>query len=94
MYLAKGRDAQPDFEADPALLPLPRSNAALELVRKFRAGPRSALIQQVHGGDMASFFLELLDIASQMQCYRLRVGRLRDTADLICDVVQRDMTAN
>jgi len=89
MYMAKGCYAQPDFEAAPALAPLSRSQAALELVRKFRAGPRSALICEVHKGDMKSFFLELLDIAGQMRCYRLQVGRLADTADLICDVVRR-----
>jgi len=88
MYLAKGRDAQPDFEAAPALAPLSSSQAALELVRKFRAGPRSALIQEIHGGDMASFFLELLEMTGRMRCYRLQVGRLGATADLICDVVQ------
>ncbi len=88
MYLAKGRDVQPDFGAAPALAPLSRSQAALELVRKFRAGPRSALIREVHKGDMASFFLELLQVAGRMRCYRLQVGRLEATADLICDVVR------
>jgi hypothetical protein len=65
-------------------------DAAIELVRHFRAGAGSALLEQEHGGSSSRLLLEVADRVKGLRCYRLQVGRLDAMADLICDLVSHD----
>ena len=59
------------------------------LLHHLRGGTGSALLQDGFQGSVARLALFLARLTSQMACFRLRVGRLRETADLVCQVVER-----
>jgi len=88
LNVIKGGEHSPDFQASPRLEPLSSAEATMELIRRFRGGPNSALLQQEHQGSAAQLFLEVADMVSEMECYRLLVGRLNEMADLVCDLVR------
>jgi len=85
--VVKGGERRPDFQVSPRLEPISSAEATMELIRRFRGGRNSALLQQEHQGSAVRLFLELADMVSQMGCYRLSVGRLDEMADLVCDLV-------
>lgn len=89
--LIKGGMPLPDFEASPHLMPISPAEAAMDLVRRFRGGQDSALLQKEHGGNAAHLFLEMAEMVSGLDCYRLSVGRLDQTADLICKLINAPM---
>jgi hypothetical protein len=82
----KGGQWAPDFETVPALEPMSAVDAAVELVRHFRGGPDSRLLQGAAAIGPSRLFLELAGLAGRLTPYRLRVGRLDAMADLICDL--------
>jgi hypothetical protein len=88
LHFMKGDEPPPDFDRPPILAPLPRAEAARELIRKFRAGPRSAVLQEVYGGDLGQMFLDLVELVRDVRCFRLQVGRLSETADTICEAME------
>jgi hypothetical protein len=83
----KGGERLPDFQASPRLEPISSAEATMEVIRRFRGGRNSILLQQEHQGSATRLFMELADMVSEMQCYRLSVGRLDEMADLVCDLV-------
>jgi hypothetical protein len=87
LHFMKGDEPEADFDRPPVLVPLSRAETARELVRKFRAGPRSAVLQAVYGGDLGRMFLDLVELLRDVRCFRLQVGRLRETADAICETM-------
>ncbi len=78
----------PDFQSVPKLVPISGTEATMELIRGFRGGPRSALLQEDYGGRATRLFVELAEIVRTMRCYRLYVGRLSEMADLVCSLVE------
>jgi hypothetical protein len=87
----KGGERMPDFGAIPTLEPIPRTDAAIELVRRFRAGEGSALLEHEHGSSGSRLLLEVTEHLKEMDCYRLRVGRLGAMAGLICELVSENV---
>lgn len=82
------RDTQfPDFGASPRLEAISKTEAVMELIRRFRGGPRSAILRHEYQGNGLGMFVDLLDIVADMRCYRLTVGRLDEMAGLICRLV-------
>jgi hypothetical protein len=84
-----GEEKRPDFQVAPQLIPIRKSEAAMALLRRFRGGYRSMLLQQGQGS-VLRLFLELLDVVKDMKCYYLVVGRLGEMVDLICDLVGQE----
>ncbi len=83
----KRREGRPSFESSPVLEPIPSSQCALELVRRFQGGHKSALLQQEFGGNATRLFMEIATLISQANCYQLSVGSLEGMADLVCGLV-------
>ena len=81
--MVQGREGPPDFDRAPSLAPLSTTDAARELLRYFKGGPRSRLLRELHGGSAARLLLDLADLTARMRCYRLAVGRLEPAVDLI-----------
>ncbi len=81
--ITAGPEAPPDFSGEPKLIPLPATEAAQALLRHLKGGPRSTLLHCEFRGSAARLYLALADLAARMACYRLRVGRLNASVELI-----------
>lgn len=79
--------AHPTFEASARLEAIPRSQAVMELLRRFQGGHKSAILQDEFGGSSARLFMELAALAGQANCHQLFVGPLHEMADLVCGLV-------
>jgi hypothetical protein len=77
-----GPAAPPDFSTAPRLEPLSPA-AGRELLGRLKGGSRSALLEHVFGGSTVRLYLALAGLAAQMVCYRLCVGQLEETVELI-----------
>lgn len=62
---------------------IPKSQAVMELLRRFQGGHHSALLQDEYSGNSARLFMELAGIIGQANCYQLFVGPLSQMADLV-----------
>jgi len=80
----------PDFDTSPRLKPLLKTEAVLELLRRLRGGARSAILKHEFQGSTIRLYLALSEVVAKMSCHRLFVGRLKETADLVCQVVKED----
>jgi hypothetical protein len=78
-----GPAAPPDFSAAPRLEPLSPADAGRELLGHLKGGSRSALLEHVFGGSAVRLYLALAGLAAQMARYRLCVGQLEETVELI-----------
>jgi hypothetical protein len=88
--VAKDGECPPDFDASPHLESLPKAEATLELLRRLRGGSRSAVLRHEFQGSTTRLYLALSEVVAKMACYRLFMGRLREMADLVCQVVEGD----
>jgi hypothetical protein len=78
---------RPSFKGPVRLEAIPRSLATRILLNHFQGGHKSALLQTEFGGSGIDLFVELAALISSAACYKLSVGPLTQTADLICDLV-------
>lgn len=77
----------PSFYPQAGIEPVPHSQAMRGLLRQFFPGHHSMLIREDYDGSPTRLFMELAQSLKQTECYRLRMGPLRQTADLICELV-------
>ena len=85
--ISKRTERQPTFEVPARLEAIPRSQAVIELLRRFQGGHKSALLQDEFGGSSARLFMELAALVGQANCHQLFVGPLHEMADLLCGLV-------
>lgn len=81
-----GPAGQPTFATPARLEAIPRSQAVVELLRRFQGGYKSAILDE-WGGSSTRLFMELAAIVGQADCHRLFVGPLHEMADLVCSLV-------
>ncbi|MEE8390531.1 MAG: hypothetical protein V3S14_07000 [Anaerolineae bacterium] len=86
-------EGHPAFKAPARLETIPRSQAVIELLRRFQGGHKSVLLQNEFGGSSTRLFIELAAIIDQANCYQLFVGPLNEMADLVCGLVGAPQTA-
>lgn len=78
------RDVPPPvFNCAPRLEPISVSEAVMALIREFRGGHRSVLLQQDFDGSSPRLFLALAEALEDVRCYKLSVGRLNEMIDLV-----------
>jgi len=82
--VSKRAQSHPTFETPARLEAIPKSQAVLELLRRFQGGHKSALLQDEFGGSSTRLFMELAALISQADCHQLFVGPLYEMADLVC----------
>ena len=85
--IIKRTEGQPSFKSPARLEAISRSQAVMELLRRFQGGHKSALLQEEFGGSSTRLFIELAEVVSQAHCTRLSVGPLDEMADLVCGLV-------
>ncbi|RME99734.1 MAG: hypothetical protein D6768_14390 [Chloroflexi bacterium] len=76
----KRQSAPADFSGPVAAQPIPASQAALELLRRFEPGHKSALLHADFGGNPTRLFLKLAEHLQSVRCWRMSVGPLPDMA--------------
>jgi len=89
MDVIKRAEKPASFAGPAALLPLPRREAVLELLRRFEGGHHSALLEQDLGGQTTRLFQTVWSLIGQAQCHRLVVGALPEMADLVEGLLPR-----
>lgn len=85
--ISKRAETRPTFDSPARLEAIPRSQAVVELLRRFQGGHKSALLQAEFGGSSTLLFVELMSLISQARCHQLFVGPLHESADLVCGLV-------
>ncbi len=75
-----------DYSQKPSLYKIPKSTALMELLRSFRAGPKSLILQGAKG-NIASLTIELCQILKNVQCFNIMPGKLEDMTNLIEEAV-------
>jgi hypothetical protein len=86
-----GPAGAPNFTAPARLEAIPRSQAVVELLRRFQGGHKSAIMEEF-GGRSTRLFMELAAIVGQADCWRLCVGPLHEMADLVEGLVDVSKT--
>ncbi|UCF06324.1 MAG: hypothetical protein JSV33_04655 [bacterium] len=88
LYRVKAVEHPPDARAGPELVPVATMDAGLELLSNLQnmVANDGWLMQEASGKNPRVLF-ELLDSLAGMACYRLYVGNLTKTADLVMDLV-------
>jgi hypothetical protein len=76
----------PSFKGVPRIKAIPKSQAVIELLRRFQGGHQSALLCEDLGGSSMRLFMELADIIKSANCHQLYVGSLNEMADLVCNL--------
>jgi hypothetical protein len=87
--IVKRAELHPTFTAPARLEAIPKSQAVMELLRRFQGGHKSALLQEEFGGSSSRLFLELAALIGRADCHQLFVGPLSEMADLVCGLVNR-----
>jgi hypothetical protein len=77
----------PSFDTPARLENIPRSQAVMELIRRFLGGYNSAILDEL--GSSTRLFAELASIIGQADCHNLFVGPLHEMADLVSGLVKR-----
>lgn len=78
-----------DFSGPAQLTPLAPSETAARLLGHFQGGHHAALLQADFGGQATRLFLAVVKLIAPARCYRLRVGPLTETADLVEQALAR-----
>jgi hypothetical protein len=81
-YLRK-ETSRPKFDTHPQLVPISKTDAVREILRRFLGGHKSALLQSEFDGNPLKLYMELSEIVNQASCHRLYVGTLSGMADLV-----------
>ncbi len=76
----------PTFDREPRIEKISKSQAVMELLRRFQGGHHSALLREEFGGSSTRLFMELGDIIQSANCYQLNIGSLNKMADLVLDL--------
>ncbi len=87
LEVIKRHEEHPSFESPVRLEKITQSQGAMELVRRFQGGHKSALLREEFNGSSTRLFVELATIIDRANCYQLFVGNLTDMADQVCKLV-------
>ncbi len=87
--ISKRPETRPNFHAPARLEPIPKSQAVVELLRRFQGGHQSALLQDEFGGSSTRLFMELASLVAAASSHNLFVGPLNQMADFVCDLISR-----
>lgn len=86
LYKVKTLERPPDPQQEPRLSPISRMDAALELLGNVHnLSINNGWTSETSSVNISQILLELVDVIGEMDCYRLLVGNLKKTTDLIFD---------
>ena len=80
---------RPDFSATPAKAPIKRRIASTLLGREMLNRRGNSRFPQRYDGSVTRMLLDLAEALRGAACWRVRVGRYRETADLIEELVEK-----
>lgn len=74
---------RPHFDREPALTPIPRHEAAFQLMRDLKQGMPLGVEEETSTAEACRLFLGVNELLDSVACYRLRVGRLEAMKDIV-----------
>ena len=77
-----------DFNITPALEPIEKSEAMKELIKNLRGQSYMNLVKNKSNESLSLMLIGLADLLSGVKCYNLKIGRLNEMADLVCNLVK------
>jgi hypothetical protein len=86
--LIKREDKIPDFSPKINCERISKSQAALELLRRFLGGYKSALLRSENCQDSTRLLFELTSLLGNTECYQITIGPLKEMVDVIVNLVQ------
>lgn len=90
LFSERSWSGAPDFDAAPEIAPLKRREASVFLTRELLNRRRGSKFLEGRSADAADLVLEVAQALRPARCFRLRVGRFAETADLLEATVERD----
>jgi len=88
LFSQKSWEQQPDFSNEPTAERIRRFEAAEWLGREWLNRRGAGRLAQRYGGDGTALFLDLASALREARCWRVKVGRFDETADLIQQLVR------
>jgi hypothetical protein len=85
--LVKREEETPEFAPSVECQKISKSQAALELLRRFLGGHKTALLEAENHQDSTSLLYELASLIKDADCYQLTVGPLKEMVDVISNIV-------
>lgn len=89
----KRAEPQPSFDGPARLRPIATSAAVMELLKQFKGGHQSRLLQDEFDGSATRLYVELARLLGDADCYVLEVGPLPQMVRLVRDAVSSQPTA-
>jgi hypothetical protein len=84
--------SRPGFDGPAQAVPVPRRVAAEWLGREMLNRRDGGRLLARYGGSAAALFFDLARALSHVECYRVRMGGRRETADLVRELVRSGQT--
>lgn len=89
LYRVKAVEEDPDPQQNPQLFPISRMEATLELFGNLQnMVVNDGSMSRNSSENIPQLLFELIDAIGGMECYRLLVGNLKKTADIIFDLAK------
>jgi len=85
--LIKREEEMPEFAPSVACHNINRSQAALELLRRFLGGHKTALLDAENHQESTKLLFDLASLIKDADCYQLTVGPLTEMVDVITNIV-------
>jgi hypothetical protein len=92
--LVKREEQMPGFAPSVECQKIPRSQAALELLRRFLGGHKTALLGAENDQDSTRLLYDLASLIKEADCYQLTVGPLKEMVDVISNIVRSEKKKN
>jgi hypothetical protein len=88
LYRVKVVSSRPDPARKPAITAIPTMEAGMELLGNLQnMAINDGWMARTGSADTARVLYDLIDAIAEMECHRLVVGNLEETADLVCRLI-------
>lgn len=79
------------FNVAPKICSIPQSEGLINMLQYFWGSMASHYLYREDGGGMMNVIRDLIDLSASVSFYKLSVGKLEETADILCDVSKKIM---
>ena len=88
MYCLSGQTKKPDYAGSPLLKHLSQRQGLIRLTQSVINREKSKILNQTYQGSITRMLTGLADVARESEFYRLCPGQLKETTDILDDLVQ------
>ena len=88
MYSLSGQTKKPDYTGPPSVKHLSEKEGLIRLAQSVINRGKSNMLNQTYQGSITRMLTGLADVARESEFYRLCPGRLKETSDILDDLVR------